>query len=123
MLKRDEKALIDLVDGLSSGSVVLVSVADGDLANHDACLGGGVVERLLSHDDHAQTITTALLVVVEVLLDGDGLGGDQTLSYRTIDEGGLQWVCNHRVKIGVLTGAEHWVSLFVCLFFWRVFNS
>jgi hypothetical protein len=31
-LKRDEKALIDLVDGLSSGSVVLVGVVDGDLA-------------------------------------------------------------------------------------------
>ncbi len=38
MLKRDEKALIDLVNGMSSGSVLLVGVADGDLANHDARL-------------------------------------------------------------------------------------
>jgi hypothetical protein len=37
-LKRDEKALIDLVDGLSSRSVVLVGVADGDLADHDVRL-------------------------------------------------------------------------------------
>jgi hypothetical protein len=29
-LKRDEKTLIDLVDGLSSGSIVLVGVMDGD---------------------------------------------------------------------------------------------
>jgi hypothetical protein len=35
-LEHDRKALIDLVDGLSSGSVVLVSVTDGDLADHDA---------------------------------------------------------------------------------------
>jgi hypothetical protein len=35
-LERDRKALIDLVDGLSSGLVVLVSVTDGDLADHDA---------------------------------------------------------------------------------------
>jgi hypothetical protein len=34
-LKCDGKALIDLVNGLFSGSVVLVDVADGDLANHD----------------------------------------------------------------------------------------
>ncbi len=34
-LKRSEKVLIDLIDGLSSGLVVLVDVADGDLADHD----------------------------------------------------------------------------------------
>jgi hypothetical protein len=33
-LERDEKALIDLVNGLSSGSIVLVNVTNGDLANH-----------------------------------------------------------------------------------------
>jgi hypothetical protein len=49
-----------------------------------------------------------LLVVVGVLFGGGGLGNDQTLSRRTIDEGGLQWVCNHRVHAGVLTGAKHW---------------
>jgi hypothetical protein len=32
-LERDKKALIDLVDGLSSGSIVLVSVMDDDLAD------------------------------------------------------------------------------------------
>jgi hypothetical protein len=38
MLKRDGKALIDLVDGLSSGSVVLVNVTNDNLADHDARL-------------------------------------------------------------------------------------
>jgi hypothetical protein len=33
-----------------------------------------------------------------VLHGGDGLGSDQTLSRRTIDEGGLQRVCNHRSR-------------------------
>jgi hypothetical protein len=28
---------------------------------------------------------------------GDGVGSDQTLSHYTIDEGGLQQVCNHIV--------------------------
>jgi hypothetical protein len=56
---------------------VLVSVADDNLADHDARLGGGVVERLPGHDDHAQAIATTLLVIVGVLLDGGGLGGDQ----------------------------------------------
>jgi hypothetical protein len=51
-LKRDRKALIDLVDGLSSKLVVLVSVTDGDLADHDVHLGDGVVERFPGHDDH-----------------------------------------------------------------------
>jgi hypothetical protein len=63
-LKRDGKALIDLVDGLSSGSVVLVSVADGDLVDHDARLGGGAAKRLPGHDNHAQAIAATLLVVV-----------------------------------------------------------
>ncbi len=49
LTERDGKALIDLVDGLSSGSVVLISVTDGDLADHDARLGGGAAERLSGH--------------------------------------------------------------------------
>ncbi len=96
--------LIDLVDGLSSGSIVLVGMTDGDLANHDVHLGGEVAECLPSHDDHAQAIAATLLVVVRVLLGG----GDQTFSRRTIDEGGLQPVCNHRVQAGILADAEHW---------------
>ncbi len=84
MLKRGGKALIDLVDGLSLGSVVLVDVANGDLADHDARLGGGVAERLPSHGDHAQAIMTTLLLIIKVLL-----GGDQTLSRHMINEGGL----------------------------------
>jgi hypothetical protein len=74
LLKRNEKALINLVDGLSSGSVVLVSVTDGDLANHDVCLRGRAAERLPSHGNQAQAITATLLVVVGVLLGGGGLG-------------------------------------------------
>jgi hypothetical protein len=46
LLEREGKALIDMVDGLSSGSVVLISVTDGDLADHDAHLGGGAAKRL-----------------------------------------------------------------------------
>ncbi len=41
---------------------MLVGVADGDLADHDAHLGGGAVEHLLGHDDHAQAITETPLV-------------------------------------------------------------
>ncbi len=52
-LERDGKALIDVVDGLSSGSVVLVSVTNGNLADHDVCLGGGAAERLPRHGDKA----------------------------------------------------------------------
>jgi hypothetical protein len=63
-LERDEKALIDLVDGLSSGSVVLISVTDGDLADHDARFGGRAAERLPGHGDQAQAIAGTLLVVV-----------------------------------------------------------
>jgi hypothetical protein len=95
-LKRSEKALIDLVDGPSSGSVVLVDATDGDLVDHDARLGGGAAECLPGHDNHAQAIAATLLVVVGVLLSG-GLGDNQTFSRRTIDEGGLQRVCNHKV--------------------------
>jgi hypothetical protein len=43
-----------------------------------------------------------------VLFGDDGLGSDQTLSRRTIDEGGLQRVCNHKVQASVLANAEHW---------------
>jgi hypothetical protein len=64
LLERDGKALIDLVDGLSSGSIVLVSVTDGDLADHDARLGGGAAERFPGHGDQAQAIAVTLLVVV-----------------------------------------------------------
>ncbi len=70
-LKHDGKALIDLVDGLSSRSVVLIGVANGDLADHDARLEGRAIEHLPSHDDHAQVIATTLLVVIGVLLGDD----------------------------------------------------
>jgi hypothetical protein len=43
---------------------VFVSVTDGDLADHDARLGGGTAKRLLGHGDQAQAITATLLVVV-----------------------------------------------------------
>jgi hypothetical protein len=33
---------------------VLVSMPDGDLADHDARLGGGAAERLPGHGDQAQ---------------------------------------------------------------------
>jgi hypothetical protein len=105
VVKRDGKALIDLEDGLTSGLVVLVDVANGDLTDHDARLGGGAVERLSGHDDHAQAIVMTLLIVVEMFIDSNG---DQTLFCRMIDEGGLQQVCNHRVQTGVLADAEHW---------------
>ncbi len=52
-LEHDGKALIDLVDGLSSGSVVLVNVTNGNFADHDARLGGGAAERLPGHGDQA----------------------------------------------------------------------
>ncbi len=98
-MKRSGNALINLVDGLSSGLVVLVGMADGDLADHDAFvdvaigdladhdarLENGAVERLPGHDDHAQAIATTLLVVIRVLLDDNDFNDDQTLSRRTID--------------------------------------
>ncbi len=88
---------------------MLASMMDGDLADHDACLGGGAVERLPGHGDQTQAIAAILLVVVRVLLrGGGGLGNDQTLSCCMIDEGGLQQVCNHKVQVGVLAGTEHW---------------
>ncbi len=87
-------------------------MTDGDLADHDARLGGEAVERLPGHGDQAQAIAATLLVVVWVLFGGGGLGNDQTLSRCTIDEGGLQRVCNHRVQAGVLADAKHF--LFVC---------
>ncbi len=68
---------------------MFVGVADGDLADHDVRLGGEVAERLQGHDDHVQAIAATLLAIVKVLLGGGGLGSDQTLSRRTIDEGGL----------------------------------
>ncbi len=91
---------------------MLVSVTDGDIADHDARFEGGAAERLPGHGDQAQAIAATLLVVVGRLLGDNGLGSDQTLSRRTIDEGGLQRVCNHRVQAGVLAarrtlGAGH----------------
>jgi hypothetical protein len=41
-----------------------------------------------------------------VFLGGGGLGSDQTLSCRTIDESGVPQVCNHRVRVGDLAGAD-----------------
>jgi hypothetical protein len=41
------------------------------------------------HDNHVQAIAATLFVVVGVLLGGGGLSDNQTLSRRTIDEGGL----------------------------------
>ncbi len=76
---------------------MLIDVTFGELVDHDAHFGDGAAECLPNHDDHAQAIATTLLVVVEVLLDDDDLGSDQIHSRRTIDEGGLQRVCNHRV--------------------------
>ncbi len=87
--ERDGKVLIDLVDGLSLGLVVLVSVTDDDLVDHDARFGGGAVERLSCNGDQTHAIATTLLVVVGVLLGGDSLGSDQIFSRHTIDEGGL----------------------------------
>jgi hypothetical protein len=108
MLECDGKALIDLEDGLSSGSVVLVNVTDGDLADHDARLGGGATKHLSGHGNQAQAIAATLFVIVGMCFSSGNLGSDQTLSYRTIDKGGLQRVCNHRVQVGVLADAEHW---------------
>jgi hypothetical protein len=88
-LERDGKALIDMVDGLSPRSVVLISVTNGNLADHDARLRGEAAERLPCHGDQAQAIATTLFVVIRVLLGNGGLSNDQTLSHRMIDEGGL----------------------------------
>ncbi len=52
-LERDEKALIDLVDGLFLGLVVLVKVTNDDLVDHDARFGSGAAERLPVHGDQA----------------------------------------------------------------------
>jgi hypothetical protein len=82
-LERDGKALIDLVDGLSSGSVVLVNMTNGNLADHDVRLGGGPAEHLPDHGDQTQAIAVTLLVIIEVLLGSGSLGNDQTLSHRT----------------------------------------
>ncbi len=87
---------------------MLVSVTDGNLVDHDVRLRGGAVERFPGHGDQAQAIAVTLLVIVRVLFGGVGLGSDHIFSRRTIDEGGLQCVCNHKVQVGVLVGAEHW---------------
>jgi phosphosulfolactate phosphohydrolase-like enzyme len=68
MLEHDGKALIDLVDGLSLESVVLVSVTNGNLADHDAHLGGRAAKHLSGHGDQAQAITATLLVIIEMFL-------------------------------------------------------
>ncbi len=41
---------------------MLISVTDDNLADHDARLGGGAVERLPGHGDQAQAIAATLLV-------------------------------------------------------------
>ncbi len=86
---------------------MLVSMTSGDLADHDACLESGAIERLPSHGNQAQAIAVTLLVVIGVLLDDGGLGNNQTLSYHTIDKGGMQQVCNHKVQACVLAGTKH----------------
>jgi hypothetical protein len=106
-LERDGKVLIDLVDGLSSEAVVVVSVMNGYLTDHDARFGAGAVERLPGHGDQAQAIVTTLFIVIGMLLGSGSLGDDQTLSRHTIDEAGLQWVCNHRVQASVLADTKH----------------
>jgi hypothetical protein len=68
MLEHDGKALIDLVDDLSLGSIVLVSVTNDNLADHDAHLDSGTVERFSGHDDQVQAIAPTLLIVIGVLL-------------------------------------------------------
>jgi hypothetical protein len=40
---------------------VLVSVMDGDLADHDVRLEDGAAERLLDHGDQAQAIANGIL--------------------------------------------------------------
>ncbi len=40
---------------------MLISVTDGDLADHDAHLGGETTKHLSSHDDQAQAIAATLL--------------------------------------------------------------
>jgi hypothetical protein len=59
---------------------------------------------LLCKKNHI-SIVYLLLVVIGVFLDSSGLSNDQTFFCRTIDEGGLQWVCNHRVQASVLADA------------------
>jgi hypothetical protein len=50
-------------------------VPDGDLADHDAPLGGGVAKCFPGHGDQAQAIATTLLVV-GVLFGGSSLAND-----------------------------------------------
>ncbi len=68
--------MIHLVDGLSSDSVLLVDMTNGNLADHDARLEGEATERLPGHGDQAQAIASTLLVVIGVLLGSGGLGSD-----------------------------------------------
>jgi hypothetical protein len=75
---------------------------NANLVDHDVHLGGGAAERLPGHGDQAQAIVVTFFVVIKVLL-----GTDQILSHRTIDEGGLQRVCNHRVQAGVMADTKH----------------
>jgi hypothetical protein len=50
-----------MVDGLSSGTVVLVGVTDDDLADYNARFGSGAAERHPGHGDQAQAIAATLL--------------------------------------------------------------
>jgi hypothetical protein len=81
--------LIDLVDGLSLGSIVLVSVTNNNLPDHDVRLRGEAAKCFPSNGDQAQAIPSTFLVIIEMLLGNGGLGNDQILSHRTIDKGGL----------------------------------
>ncbi len=50
------------------------------------------------HGNQVQAIVATLLIVLGAFLGGGSLASDQTLSCSTIDEGGMQRVCNHRVQ-------------------------
>jgi hypothetical protein len=64
LLERDGKALIDLVDGLFSRSVVLVDVMNGNLVDHDARLRDELAKCLPDHGDQVQAIASTLFVVI-----------------------------------------------------------
>jgi hypothetical protein len=88
VLKHDGKALIDLVDGLSLGSVVLIGVVDGDFVDLDARLGAeppNVSQAMTNMRRPLRRHFSSSKCFLAVA----ALAGDQTLSHRTIDEGEL----------------------------------